>query len=491
MKKILIPALAAVLCLGVAPATANAKTSIQWHHCQLGSDDKEGQELDEAGAECGELAVPLDYSRPDGRKITVAFSRLKATGNRIGAMVLNDGGPGGPGLGMPLRLRAAMKDAGGRYDLIGMDPRFVGRSTPLDCNWPISSWIWSAGADRASFDRGVALQKDLAARCTATQADLLPYATTRNTARDIDLLRAALGEEKVSYLGYSYGSYLGAVYMQLFPQRLDRVVLDGPADPDVFGPHLLRDSAAVNETALKAWAGWAAARDRTYHLGRTTSAVLEKVQRIYQVAAQRPLSVGAHKLDDGTVPGLLMSSLADDRDPARARFTTIIQTLLAATYGPTEPDAALGELLDFLLTGKMSTAGSSQVAIVCGDRAARRDVESYWRDIQTHRASEPYFGALARNVSPCAFWPNEPQETPTQVGNAVPALLVAADGDPRTTYPMAKKLHAALTGSRMLTLRNAQTHGVFGEYGNECVDRQVIRYLNTGKLPNHDRSCTA
>ena len=491
MKRILIPALAAVLCLGITPATAEAKSSIRWHKCQLGADDTEGKELDEAGAQCGELAVPLDYSRPDGRKITVAFSRLKATNNRIGAMVLNDGGPGGPGLGMPLRMRAAMKEAGGRYDLIGLDPRFVGRSTPLDCKWPVGSWIWSAGADRASFERGVALQKDLAARCTAMHADVLPYATTRNTARDIDVLRAALGLEKVSYLGYSYGTYLGAVYLQLFPGRLDRVVLDGPADPDVFGPHLLRDSAPVNEAALKAWAGWAAARDRAYHLGRTSSEVLAKVQRIYRVAAQRPLVVGDHKLDDMTVPGLLMSSLADDRDPARGRFTTIIKTLLASTYGPVAPDAELGELLDFLLTGQMSFAGSSQVAIVCGDRAARRDIETYWRDIQTHRRAEPYFGALARNLSPCAFWPNQPQESPTRIGNPVPALLIAADGDPRTTYPMAAKLHQALTGSRLLTLRNAQTHGVFGEYGNNCIDNQVIKYLNSGVLPKHDRTCTA
>ena len=490
MKKILIPALAVLLSIGIVPV-ADAKPTVRWHQCQTGPDDQEGKELDRAGAQCGELAVPLDYTRPDGRKITVAFSRLKATHDRIGAMMLNDGGPGGPGLGMPLRLRTAMKEAGGRYDLIGMDPRFVGRSTPLDCKWPVGSWIWSAGADRDSFDRGVALQKNLATHCANNQGDLLPYATTRNTARDIDQIRAALGEQKVSYLGYSYGTYLGSVYLQMFPNRLDRVVLDGPADPDVFGPHLLRNSAPINEAALKAWASWAAARDRAYHLGRTTSQVLAKVQRIYQVSAQRPLPVGTHKLDDGTVPGLLMSMIANDRDPARATFTTIIQTLLAATKGPVEPDAELSEMLDFLLTGQMSAAGSSQVAIVCGDRPAQRNIESYWRDIQIHRTTEPYFGALARNLSPCAFWPNQPQEAPTRVGNAVPALIVAADGDPRTTYPMAKKLHRALTESRLVTLRNARTHGVFGEYGNECVDRLVISYLGSGVLPKSDRNCSA
>jgi pimeloyl-ACP methyl ester carboxylesterase len=144
----------------------------------------------------------LDYRRPQGRTITVAMSRLPATDSarRIGAMVLNDGGPGGPSLGMPVRLRAAMKEVGGRYDLIGMDPRFVGRSTPLDCEWSVGTWLMSAGSSRRSFDGGVALAADLARRCTTNAGDLLPSATTRNTARDIDRIRVALGEEKISYL---------------------------------------------------------------------------------------------------------------------------------------------------------------------------------------------------------------------------------------------------------------------------------------------------
>lgn len=495
MKRILGAGLGLLLAGGVLPVAAAAEpaavSGIQWHGCQNGPEDEEGAELDRAGAQCGELAVPLDYRRPNGPKIQIAMSRLKATGDRIGTMVLNDGGPGGPGLGMPLGLRAAMQEVGTRYDLIGMDPRFVGRSTPLDCKWTIGNGVWAAGASRASFERGVRLQADLAKRCADNQGALLPYVTTRNTARDIDQIRAALGEKKISYLGYSYGTYLGSVYLQMFPDRLDRVVLDGPIDPDQYGPGLLRTVGPANEAALRAWAGWAAARDRTYHLGRTTEQVMAKVQRIYRVSSERPLRVGRHSLDDSTVPMLLLSRLSDDRDPARTAAAEMIQTLLKATYGPVQPGEEFGQVLDVLFGSEMAAAASAQIAIICGDRAASHNPNSYWRDIQRHRKSEPHFAGLTRNLLACAFWPGEPLEKPTRVGNAVPALIVAADGDPRTTYPQTKVLHEALTESRLVTLRNARTHGVFGEYGNNCVDRLVIDYLGSGTLPSTDRTCHA
>ncbi|MGC4943583.1 alpha/beta hydrolase [Kribbella sp. DT2] len=496
------------------PTTAEAAPAIQWHQCRTGPDDQEGKELDQAGAQCGDLRVPLDYARPNGAQITVAMSRLKATDRRIGVMVLNDGGPGGPGLGMPVRLKKVMRETGGRFDLIGMDPRFVGRSTPIDCGWSTGSWIVGAGASRASFQRGVGIAAGLAEQCADNPS--LPYASTRNTARDIDRIRAALDERKISYLGYSYGTYLGAVYAQLFPHRLDRVVLDGPIDPDAYGPGLLRDIAPQNEAALRAWADWAAARDSTYGLGRSRAQVLGTIDHVLRVAARggqpgasragggRDLKVGApraggnsggglkvgeYELDDGWIPALLLSNLADDRDPARASFSELVRTLSQATTGPVEPTGATAEMLEFLFTGKMSAAGSAQLAILCADRAVSGDLGTYWRDIQKHRRTEPHFGALTRTVTPCAFWPTKPREAPTQVDNDVPALMITADGDPRATYPMARKLHQALTGSRLVTVRNARKHGIFGEYGNECADRKVIDYLATGKLPGTDQNC--
>ncbi|MES9511786.1 alpha/beta fold hydrolase [Streptomyces sp. NPDC000609] len=126
----------------------------------------------------------------------------------------------------------------------------VGRSTPLDCGPPVGTNLFSAGHSRAGFEHQVALQKDLADTCRATNASVLPHVTTRNTARDMDVIRSALGERRISYSGYSYGTYLGAVYSQVFPGRTDRMVLDDAIDPRKFGPRLLREAVGENEQAL-------------------------------------------------------------------------------------------------------------------------------------------------------------------------------------------------------------------------------------------------
>ncbi|TWD80527.1 alpha/beta hydrolase family protein [Kribbella amoyensis] len=493
MKLLIAPIVAGLLAvpltvpLAVPAAAEEAK--IRWHQCQRDAEDTEGAELDQAGAECGELDVPLDYRRPDGRKITLSMSRLPATGDRIGTMLLNDGGPGGPGLGMPLRLRPAMREAGTRYDLIGLDPRFVGRSTPLDCKVPQAGWPWSAGSDRASFDRAARLQASMAARCTENAAEYLPHASTRETARDLDRVRSALGERKISYLGYSYGTYLGAVYAEMFPARVDRMVLDGPLDPATYGAGMLRNAGPVNEAALRAWATWAGARHSSYGLGRTADEVLRTVRSIQRVAAERGLRVGEHTLDDGVVPVLLFASLGDDRDPARAHLAGTVRTLLAATRGPVEAGEELAGLLALLLTPALSQMVSGQLAIACADRAVSRDLRTYWRDIQRHRQDEPVFGSLTRAPSPCAFWPTAPKEQPTRVDTKVPALIVAADGDPRTPYANAAQLQRALRGSSVLTVTDARKHGLFGEYGNDCVDSSVVAYLASGDLPARPVVC--
>lgn len=483
MKLLLVLAL-----LGAPVSTPAVHPQIDWHHCQLNAADAEGAALDEAGAECGELKVPLDYSRPNGPQITLALSRLKATGDRIGTMVLNDGGPGGPGLSMPLRLRTAMKAAGTRYDLIGLDPRFVGRSTPIDCKLPFAGWPWAGGADRSSFERVDRQVADIAARCATNAGGYLQYVNTRNTARDIDRVRIALGEQKISYLGYSYGTYLGSVYLQMFPGRTDRVVLDGPLDPELYSARLLRTVGPANEAALRAWAAWAAPRDATYHLGATPSRVMASVDRILRVAAMKGLRIGTYELDDGSVPLVLFGPLADDRDAARATYAEIVRTLLDATFGPVGPGPELGGFLEGLLTPASSQPASAQIAIICGDRAVPRDPQVYWRDIQSHRRTEPHFASLTRMISPCAYWPVQPQEAPTRIASPERALIVAADGDPRTIYSYATALRKHLPNARMVTLRGARKHGIFGEYGNTCVDNTVISYLLTNRLPA-DQTC--
>ncbi|TDC57830.1 alpha/beta fold hydrolase, partial [Actinomadura sp. GC306] len=402
----LIPIVVALLGLSatVAPlAEAGGVPSRQpnWKPCAQGPDDAVGKALDQAGAQCAELTVPLDHSRPDGRTIEIALSRLAATdrAHRIGTMVLNNGGPGEPTLGMPLQVRAAMKDVGARYDLVGLDPRFVGRSTPLDCGWPSGMFLRSAGPTRARFDHQVAVQRDLARRCARRHADVLPYANTRDTARDIDLVRRVLGERRISFLGYSYGAYLGAVYTQMFPGRTDRVVLDSAGDPGKWGPRAMQGTEDEADRALHAWAAWAAEHHATYGLGATPTRVLATVNAIVTAAEDRPLRVGPYEVDDQTVPYLLSLGPGDDRPAARAAFASTVRTLNEAAHRrPAVPDAEFDGLLRFVLTDAGSPLASPTAAIVCGDRAAPRDPDTYWNDVQRSRARHPLYGPLKNNI---------------------------------------------------------------------------------------------
>ncbi|WP_214322793.1 alpha/beta hydrolase [Nonomuraea sediminis] len=459
--------------------------TITWRACTTGPDDRVGKTLDAAGAQCATVLVPMDYRRPDGRTVSVAISRVKATdaSRRRGVLLFNPGGPGGSGLQMPL-LGKEVPEVGARYDLLGMDPRFVGRSTPISCRWRTDTYLRSAGPDRPTFDKSVRLARHLAAGCVAGNLQALPYASTRNTARDMDVIRAALGERKLSYVGYSYGTYLGATYLQMFGSRADRVVLDSAVDPQVYGPRLLSRAAPAIDAALRRWASWAASRHKEYGLGSTREAVLATVEKINR----QPVTIGGYRVDSSVVALWLMGRLYDDGPQASATLAKEARALSHA--GKTPPPASFQEFLDGLFTGAGEASDRAGTAILCADRAAPRDPEIYYRDIQRHRSAEPLFGPLVRNISPCAFWPVKPLEAPTTIGNSVPALIVSAEGDPATPYPGQQAMHHALTGSRMITLTGAYRHTVYIADKNTCVDTKVTCYLLDGHLPEADVTCS-
>ncbi|MFE3191729.1 alpha/beta hydrolase [Nocardia sp. NPDC059240] len=470
--------------------TGRAESLDRYYHQRLDWKSCAEPELDDAGARCAEVTVPLDYTQPQGRTLTVAISRIPATdpAQRHGVMLSNPGGPGGAGLDYFVDTSKAMTaDVRARYDLIGMDPRGVGRSTPVNCHWPTGFGLQFAGVDAKGFAESEATQRDLADRCATAEGDRLPYITTRNTARDMDVIREALGERQISYLGTSYGTYLGAVYAQMFPERSDRFVLDGSVDPERYGASgMVQLMGAPNEAALDAWAVWVAARSDEYRLGATGPEVRATIEQLIARAAERPIRIGDFDVDAHTLPMVLY--IPFDSPHGYALAAQQMRELADAAAGtPVQPDEDLAGKLAIILRARPHDL-SPQMAVLCGDAGVPRDPAWYRRNLEAARTTEPVFGALAENITPCAFWA-PPVESPTVIGNSVPTLIVQATGDTRTAYSGALVMHRALTASRMVTLQDVAIHSIFGRYPNTCVYGAVNTYLRDGSLPAADVTC--
>jgi pimeloyl-ACP methyl ester carboxylesterase len=297
-------------------------------------------------------------------------------------------------------------------------------------------------------------------------------------------VRAALGEQKISYLGWSFGTHIGAVYLQMFGEHTDRIVLDSAMDPDAAGPRLTRELGPADAAASRDWARWAAQHDE--HLGDTEDDVLAVVAEI----AQGPLQVGDHPIDTAMIPGLLLT--AEDTDAFYAELSAEVRVLRDAALGlPVTPTPDQEQRLSLYdNTDVIPEFGfSALTANQCADRAAPRDPEIYFRDVQAHLDTEPLFGPLFRDITPCAFWPVRPLEPLPRITTGHPALLVGASGDPATPYAGQQALHRALTGSRMITLDDAYRHGVYLFDPAPCVTDAVESYLLGGILPSADVTC--
>ncbi|MYS08069.1 alpha/beta fold hydrolase [Streptomyces sp. SID6041] len=445
-----------------------------------------------ANYQCATLKVPLDYSRPGGRKLDVAVSRIKATNpqKRHGVLLLNPGGPGGPGLDMPLwlgpELPTAVKE---RYDLIGFDPRGVGQSSPLGCGLNDEELNWQRPYKAATFDKDVRWARTVADKCRARNGDALAHFTTRNTARDMDVVRAVLGEKKISYLGYSYGTYLGAVYTQMFPRRTDRFVLDSAVDPQRVWRGMIQVWAEGAEPAFTRWTKWTAARHATYGLGDTPAQVSRTFWDLVARADREPIEI----------QGTLLTG--DDIRAGRAVFfdvqgaaEAVAELKKAAEGTPPAAPSRRAEAPRHVPPsfGRAVPSDNSDVvfwAVACADtRAWPRDPEQYRRDAIRDKARYPLYGDFASNIKPCAFWKNG-AEPATTVNNTVGALILQNEWDSQTPLVSGQGLRRTMKGARMVTVLGGQGHGVYG--AKSCADKTATAYLTTGRLPASDLRCVA
>lgn len=314
----------------------------------------------------------------------------------------------------------------------------------------------------------------------------------------MDAIRAALGERRLSYYGVSYGADLGAVYTQLSPRHVDRMVIDSSSDPTRTQYDLFRSAGAALEAGLDEWAVWAARRHARYGLGRTARAVRATVREMLAEAERRPLRVADTRLGAPLVR-LLLRQLIQHQE-YDAPLASVVHDLSAAAAGElTEPGPDLSSLLAVLSSPELADSLVGGALFMCGDGGWPAggwpgDPEVYWRNSVRSRATEPVFGPLANGmIAPCAFWPTAPREPGTGIANSVPVLMVQARRDNNVPYAGAVELHRRLTGSRLVTA-DIRSHGVYGR-GAEgltpvpCVDRLVNDFLGEGRLPDGDVLC--
>jgi pimeloyl-ACP methyl ester carboxylesterase len=441
--------------------------------------------------ECTSVVVPLDYRHPDGATLSVAVSRIRASRPdlRRGILLLNPGGPGNSGLLLPRSLTrngnlpAAVRD---RYDLIGFDPRGVGRSSPVSCGLTPEQQNYLL-LPPESFAADVRRQSAVAAACVRSAGPVLPFLTTRNTARDMDLIRAVLGEPKLSYLGYSYGTYLGAVYTQMFGEHADRVVLDSSVDPRNAWRGLARAVAPAVEHGLDRWAARTAAQDEDYGLGTNGPALRTRFDRLLTDANRSPVPVDDRRLSGEDIRFLAFGVMYDDR-----LYPVLSDVVRVALLGGHLQPPVHTYVEQALTPPGDDNEVSAQLAVFCDDVWWPHKLGVYARDKARDGRSYPFYGASASTVKPCTFWPYRPVEPLTAIGpgNRAPGiLLVQADLDTATPAAGAQALHRLLANSRMLTLQGAQKHIVFAVYGSPCVDATVSAYLAGGLLPQHDGTC--
>ncbi|MEU8774326.1 alpha/beta hydrolase [Streptomyces sp. NPDC048606] len=437
--------------------------------------------------QCASLKVPLDHDAPAGRQISLALTRVPHTAARSqGPLLVNPGGPGGSGRALAGFVASALpKDVAAQYDVIGFDPRGVGRSEPaLDCGGnhfkPVrpDSVPLDPAVERANLDR----VRAFAESCQARHADVLPHIGTVSAARDLEVLRVALGAPRLSYFGYSYGTYLGAVYAKLHPDRVHRLVLDSVVDPAGvwYQDNLAQDVAF--DARHKAFLAWVAEHDATYRLGDDPARVEARWYGMRESLRQQAAGgkVGPAELEDTYMPGGYFNGYWPALAEAFAAYAREgdVKPLVAAyeRFGAVEPSAG--------------NSYSVYTAVQCRDSAWPRDWNRWRADMWSTHAKAPFMTwNNAWYNAPCAFWPGEQLQAPDVTNDALPpALLFQATEDAATPYEGAVSMREKLAGSHLVVEQGGGNHGI-ALSGNKCLDDKLAAYLRTGAAS--DATCPA
>ncbi|GGX74832.1 proteinase [Streptomyces minutiscleroticus] len=463
---------------------------LSWHSCDV------------PGFECATMKAPLDYAEPGAGDIDLAVARKKATepSKRLGSLLVNPGGPGGSaigylqsyaGIGYPAEVRA-------RYDMVAVDPRGVAGSEPVECldgrRMDAYTQTDTTPDDERETEALVEAFRDFADSCARRSARLLGHVSTVEAARDMDVLRAALGDRRLTYVGASYGTFLGATYAGLYPRRVGRLVLDGAMDPSLSARRMNEDQTAGFETAFRSFA-----KDCVRHSDCPLGGRRASPERVggNLKAFFRRLDASPLATDD-----------PDGRELGEALATTgVIAAMYDESAWPRLREALASALREQDGSGLLRLSDSyyerdaeggyanlmfANAAVNCLDLpAAFSSPDEVRKGLPAFEKASPVFGrGLAWASLNCAYWPVKASGAPRRIkaAGAAPILVVGTTRDPATPYAWARSLAAQLGSATLLTY-DGDGHTAYGR-GSDCVDSTVDRYLLQGRIPAKDKRCT-
>lgn len=460
-----------------------------------------GQKLDWHGCgvpdfQCATMKAPLDYDKPDGTEIKLAVARKKATGpgKRLGSLQVNPGGPGGSaidylqgyaGIGYPDPVRA-------RYDMVAVDPRGVARSEPVECltgkEMDAFTQVDQTPDDTAERNLLAASYKKLAQGCEKRSAKILAHVSTIEAARDMDILRAVLGDKKLSYVGASYGTFLGATYAELFPKRVGRLVLDGAMDPSLPADEMNRDQTAGFETAFSAFAADCVKQPQCPLGNESAGDAGHRMKSFLNTLDAKPIPTGEpRKLGESLATTGVINAMYDE-----SAWPGLRDSLASAMDGDGSGLLALADsYYEREGDGSYTNLMYANAAVNCLDLPAAftkpAEVEAA---VPSFQHASPVFGTgLAWASLNCAYWPTKATGTPHRIEakGAPPILVVGTTRDPATPYKWARSLADQLSSGVLLTY-DGDGHTAYGR-GSDCIDTAINTYLLEGTPPKNGKKC--
>ena len=483
------------------PATASAtatipaglesfyKQKVSWYAC-----DKKGMGEATSGKDtgftCAKVKVPLDYDNPGGETIEIAVKKRAASEDSVGSLFVNPGGPGGSGIELVESAGSYFsKNLTSSYDVVGFDPRGVGASTAVDCLTDAELDAERAGANDPATPSAAATQEraqKMGEACASktSPAGLLDHIDTISAAKDLDILRAVDGQQALTYLGFSYGTYLASVYAETFPGNTGRMVLDGAIDPSLSLAEQGLGQAKGFEQALRTYVDYCQ-NSTGCPLSGGTDAGVQQIRDLITSANGTPLATGD---PNRTVTG--------------ADIVTALSEYLYTTEQNWEPlNKALDQAINhrdgsaFVASEEQDTSskddgGGAFQAVTCLDYPVEGDKTTWAAQYEQARREAPIFGNTAVGMDlVCSVWGHNGTRKPTQIHarGAAPILVVGTTGDPATPYAWSKSLAEQLDSGQLLTWEG-NGHTAYGGDAS-CVNDAVDAYLISGTMPKEGLTC--